>query len=679
MILTAEIAQQFLNEPDYVDLDDYTSIQDDAAVILAKYKGKCLNLDGLTRLSDSAAESLRKHQGEGLSLEGLPELSDAAAESLGNHMGEWLYLGGLTELSDAATVSLGNYTGGWLSMTGLTHLPKAIAELYSSNSEHPPFDQDLCLDALTEISDAAATALSNFKGNLDLSGLSELSDAAAESLSKLTGQLDLSGLTELSDAAAESFAESLSKDDGWLAFNGLTKLSDAAAESLSKHQGRLYLSGLTKLSDAAAESLSKHQGDLYLWGLTELSDAAAESLSKHEALNAKLAALDINKNPPQVHINDYGLQCQIDDHRTVVLETEDPTREVLTLEILEGFLDDQGKVPPDDELECFTHIDDDAAERLSKHQGEAFDLEGLLLNGLSDAAAKSLTKYEGALTMSPDDSSLEKITNSIANLLKQKLLPGRGDWDPLEFDGLTELSDVAAEALASFPGQTISFESLTKITDSAAERLGRFEGTLSLHGLTELSDAATESLNKAGELYLCGLTEISDAAAESLGRHQGILSLRGLTQISEAAANSLKNHKGELMLDELINDKVGEGQPLENKLKTAATTGNPEDEIIVGQDFDYCDISYKGYQIIKRKDLSRLVQIVESGGEVFAMNAPGNWEEEFDLSLMADSFSIHSEDPADIESMRKLFGDGVGTDYISYLLEDYEEEQEDNY
>ncbi|MDA7647245.1 hypothetical protein N8661_00210 [Akkermansiaceae bacterium] len=43
--------------------------------------------------------------------------------------------------------------------------------------------------------------------------------------------------------------------------------------------------------------------------------------------------------------------------------------------------------------------------------------------------------------------------------------------------------------------------------------------SLNLDGLTELSDAAAESLSKhKGTLSLAGLTELSDAAAESLSR-----------------------------------------------------------------------------------------------------------------------------------------------------------------
>ena len=98
--LTLDVAERYLANPRYVNLDECTTIEDAAAEVLSK--SKCedeLYLRGLTKLSDAAAESLAKHVGE-LDLSELTELSDVAAESLAKHVGE-LKLGGLTKLSDA--------------------------------------------------------------------------------------------------------------------------------------------------------------------------------------------------------------------------------------------------------------------------------------------------------------------------------------------------------------------------------------------------------------------------------------------------------------------------------------------------------------------------------------------------------------------------------------------------
>jgi len=82
-ILTKEIAEQFLEDEDSVDLEEFTSIEDDAAETLGEGSASLtanglfqerprLSLDGLTSLSDAAAESLATTcAGETLSLDGL--------------------------------------------------------------------------------------------------------------------------------------------------------------------------------------------------------------------------------------------------------------------------------------------------------------------------------------------------------------------------------------------------------------------------------------------------------------------------------------------------------------------------------------------------------------------------------------------------------------------------------
>ena len=170
-LLTVSMAEQFIKDPDSVELSVFSDISDDMLKVLAKSKN---DLDlGLTKLSDLAADSLSKCKGD-LFLDGLSELSDASAESLSKQKGV-LSLG-LTKLSDASAESLSKHEG----------------ELY--------------LESLTELSDSAAEHIANYMGELDLSGLTELSDEAAESLSKCKGFLNLSGLKELSDAAAKSLA-----------------------------------------------------------------------------------------------------------------------------------------------------------------------------------------------------------------------------------------------------------------------------------------------------------------------------------------------------------------------------------------------------------------------------------------------------------------------------------------
>ena len=94
--------------------------------------------------------------------------------------------------------------------------------------------------------DDAAEFLSNCEiDELFLDGLAELSDAAAESLSKYNGDLSLTGLKSLGDNAAASFSKfkgsclDFNRHPDWQPAPcqpsyRLTKLSDAAAKSLAK-------------------------------------------------------------------------------------------------------------------------------------------------------------------------------------------------------------------------------------------------------------------------------------------------------------------------------------------------------------------------------------------------------------------------------------------------------------
>ena len=56
-ILTKEIAEQFLGDPDGVELDEFTSIEDEAAEVLSKHQGE-LCLIECRFISTSAIELL---------------------------------------------------------------------------------------------------------------------------------------------------------------------------------------------------------------------------------------------------------------------------------------------------------------------------------------------------------------------------------------------------------------------------------------------------------------------------------------------------------------------------------------------------------------------------------------------------------------------------------------------
>lgn len=89
--ITKEIAQQFLNDPDAVDLNSYGGINKAAAVSLAAYTGKYLTLNGIRELSAEVADGLAEYMGYRIELNGLGYLDESAAEGLAQYSGSVSY------------------------------------------------------------------------------------------------------------------------------------------------------------------------------------------------------------------------------------------------------------------------------------------------------------------------------------------------------------------------------------------------------------------------------------------------------------------------------------------------------------------------------------------------------------------------------------------------------------
>ena len=165
----------------------------------------------------------------------------------------------------------------------------------------------------------------------------------------------------------------------------------------------------------------------------------------------------------------------------------------------------------------------------------------------------------------------------------------------LNLEGITSLSDEAAESLSGFKGDYLQLDGLTSLSDAAAKSLSSFGGyELYLNGLTSLSDAAAKSLSrfKGGNLQLDGLTSLSDETAKSLSNFTGeYLKLRGLTSLSDAAAKSLSEYEGDLWVDQHIHEchsilksqelrKKAEGKELEEQKKKTIEDSLTEEEML---------------------------------------------------------------------------------------------------
>jgi hypothetical protein len=269
-ILTKVVAERFLRRaPQWpfslsftLSLDKYTSIEDDAANVLANYGVGELDLSGLVDLSEAAANSLSQ-RGSWIKLNGLKEIDVPAAQALARSVGHFsrIELHGLEQISVNVAEALGGHRG------------------------------TLELNGLRSLSAEEAMALSNHTGLLTLDGLPRLGIDAAEALAhNHKGNLSLQGLTELDDGVAKALAEHIRGIDMQTSLNAKVKqykgglLTKGVAEQFIDGK-EVILNSFTEIEDAAAEALAKHQGALSLNGLTSLSDKAAEALAKCEDLD----------------------------------------------------------------------------------------------------------------------------------------------------------------------------------------------------------------------------------------------------------------------------------------------------------------------------------------------------------------------------------------------------------
>lgn len=103
--------------------------------------------------------------------------------------------------------------------------------------------------------------------------------------------------------------------------------------------------------------------------------------------------------------------------------------------------------------------------------------------------------------------------------------------------------------------------------------------------------------------------------------------------------------------------------------------GNQDDEFIVKLDFYYSDVTYEGFLILNRREVIELLEAMNGERELYTPNMPGDWCEEFDISLLKDAFTIHSSGKEDIAAMRSVFGDSVGnTELYDQIVEGEDEE-----
>jgi hypothetical protein len=519
----------------------------------------------------------------------------------------------------------------WNDITSIS--PAAATELVAD-------EWDISLNGLTNLSVAVAQCLGKTGGNLNFGGLTTLSDKAAKSL-RTCGSLSLPVLTTLSDQAAEN----LSKQKGTLYLNALKSLTSekghlALVKKLCR-QEEVHLNGLTSLTDENAVLLAAHDKvkvsakiksqikkaaskkrqaarKIASTGKASLTKTQATKIRKllrsKDADNIVLAGQILDScdvTPPDVVgvLSSTVISLLINTWDVAVWNSLAPIfipHEIPRQEFTEMASKRFQKISEDNQKEFVLSLCISAKESLVSIIDECQIMENMpeywysdAPTKLSDAGAIILSKYGGTLPLGNlvelSDSALEILSNRELAATNTIVLGGSPSGDEFNLNGLTNLSDAAAETLGEHAGD-ISLDGLSGLSDAAAKSLGRHSYGLSLYGLTRLSDAAAgsladheESINLSYDLsnlpnlvlvlsddkahsslpghvallkkLVAGwrydgygfafVAELADSAAKILAAFEIGLDLSGLTELSDKSAESLSQHKGQLDLSGL--------------------------------------------------------------------------------------------------------------------------------
>jgi hypothetical protein len=127
-LLTAQIAEQFCDDDDSVDLTTFTEIEPEAAALLGGSYSN-LHLDGLDTLEPDIARSLAGCEAD-LSLNGLREMGVDLAAALARHVQGALSCDGLKQIADDAARLLMRHPG-HVSLRGVSVLSHKAACLFA--------------------------------------------------------------------------------------------------------------------------------------------------------------------------------------------------------------------------------------------------------------------------------------------------------------------------------------------------------------------------------------------------------------------------------------------------------------------------------------------------------------------------------------------------------------------
>lgn len=488
------------------------------AELAAQVRGH-LNLDNLIQISDRAALILSKHAGP-LSLSGIP-CNLRNIESLEE----------LTDSDVRETLLLVAKSKNGLNLPSLRRISDSVAHILGNlESGSNPC---LRLDAVSELSDAAFCALTQFRGELALNGLTSISSVQLEALFKhrIGMETRLAGLHAklknrrvLTDCEEDLRLLSAITFDSWgIDLPSLEEISKRGAEILFSYYGTLRLNHLQDLPELTTDKLELFEGDLYLNGLSRISEPDLITL--------------LWRTGTGHHLSLDSLKC-IPESALSAIAQHKGSLSFNSLEML----------PPD----CATALASSRWE-LSEERFHMYGPEraySIYLNGvqeLCESTATALSKHNGSISLT----GLKEISECVAEALARHGIDEYGDGSRDLILGAPILTPAAATNLAKHRGASILF-GFRQISEEIAAALSSYQGSFCFDELTPLPASVALALSKheGNSIYFNALTsssDFSDEAAWALSCHQGALNLNRLTDISDEQAKALSQHKGTML------------------------------------------------------------------------------------------------------------------------------------
>jgi hypothetical protein len=464
--------------------------------------------------------------------------------------------------------------------------------------------------------------------SVDLSEFTAIEDEAAEVLKTwrtfvTTEALCLDGLTAISPAAATAIATLPLKA---LYLRGLKELPYDVAIGLSTFPRGLILSGLNSITDPVcslfAERFKQHRysASLYVCGIKELGTSVGH-LDLCDAIVANRSNTGLKLN----HLKILTPECAnrlVNYKNGNVLELN--AISFLTLDLASSLFESDLIINlngltelPEDVVDCFCSsrcfglesvnllsLSDHSRELLSRIRLKKrinirwTDLPGTLtapmvnnplcsdfhgVNTISLEAAEMLAKQKYRRLQLPDVRQLESHTaEKLFYMPWEEVKLGLSTLEvsvakcihtcsSVSLPDLTEVIDEVATHLCSVP-ESLNLESLNYISDSAAAELAEFDGPylkLDCFSGPEWSEGKLLLLkrvvntNQDSELMLTSIDDCPDFVAKCFEGHAGRLYLNGVCNLTDSSAQILSLHAGDyLELQSLLALNNSEGNIL---------------------------------------------------------------------------------------------------------------------